>query len=93
MAVYTRETLCQQKSGTLAEGLDLDRGLHLIVVIHESSKQQTITRCVNSAQSEMAVTGEKDERVYTLSRDTAGTLTMRLPIRFLDTVYFCTFPK
>jgi hypothetical protein len=43
-----------------------------VVVIHESRKKRTITGCVNSAETGLSVTDEKDKRVYALSGDTAG---------------------
>ncbi len=43
-----------------------------IVVIHKTSGKRTITGCVRPAQNGMTVNDEKDQRVYTLSGDTAG---------------------
>ncbi len=43
-----------------------------VVLIHQASSNRTITGCVLTAQNGLAVTGEKDKRVYTLSGDTAG---------------------
>jgi hypothetical protein len=43
-----------------------------IVVIHKTSGKGTITGCVKPAQNGMSVNDEKDQRVYTLSGDTAG---------------------
>jgi hypothetical protein len=42
-----------------------------IVAVHYS-KKRTITGCVNSGDSRMTVTDEKDRQVYVLSGDTAG---------------------
>jgi hypothetical protein len=41
------------------------------VVIHESTKQRTITGCVISGENGMSVTDEKDKRLYSLSGNTA----------------------
>jgi len=43
-----------------------------IVVIHKTSGKRTITGCVKPAQNGMTVNDENDQRVYTLSGDTAG---------------------
>jgi hypothetical protein len=43
-----------------------------VLVIHESHKQRTIKGCVNSGQTAMTVTDEKDKRLYALSGDIAG---------------------
>jgi len=42
----------------------------LLVITH--AKSQTITGCVNSGDSGMLVTSEKDKHVYVLSGNTAG---------------------
>lgn len=74
---------------------DADRGLALaivavaavvvvvVLVVHNASQKRTITGCVSTAQDGMAVTGEKDKRVYSLSGGTAGVqsgerMTLRL---------------
>ena len=43
-----------------------------VVVIHNSSKNRTITGCVNSEENGMSVRDEKDKRIYALSGNTAG---------------------
>ncbi|MGD1213370.1 MAG: hypothetical protein ABR861_00095 [Terriglobales bacterium] len=43
-----------------------------IVVIHKTSGKRTITGCVKPAQNGMTVNDENEQRVYTLSGDTAG---------------------
>jgi len=43
-----------------------------VVLIHQASANRTITGCVNSSQDGIAVTSEKDKRVYALSGDTTG---------------------
>ena len=43
-----------------------------ILVIHKSHEKKTITGCVNSANSGMTITDEKDKRAYALSGNTAG---------------------
>jgi hypothetical protein len=43
-----------------------------VVVIHESSKERTITGCLDSAQHGMTLEDEKDKRSYLLSGDTTG---------------------
>jgi anti-sigma-K factor RskA len=42
------------------------------VVLITQTKGRTITGCVNSGESGMLVTDEKDKRVYVLSGNTAG---------------------
>jgi hypothetical protein len=43
-----------------------------VVVIYELTKKRAITGCVNTGQSGMTVTDEKDKRTYTLSGNTTG---------------------
>lgn len=46
--------------------------LTTFLILHNKHQKRAITGCVGSAPSGMSLTDEKDQRIYSLSGDTAG---------------------